>query len=231
MKKRVTGVKRYPKEAQEAVNTLIVNEIYETINGEGPLQGLRTVILRLMGCNLRCSYCDSAFAYNEGERMTFDEVLDKIKVFKSKRVLVTGGEPLCQRGTIPFIKLLLEKNYEVSLETNGTFSLKEVPPKCLKVVDVKTTDSGFEDSFQIDNLNHIKKGDCLKFVIGSREGYLFSKKFITQSFDKLRGEIYFSPVYGKISYEEVVKWILEDNLDVRFSLQIHKIIWGEKRGF
>ncbi len=231
MKTKVTGVKRYPKETQETVSTLIVNEIYETINGEGPLQGLRTIIIRLMGCNLRCSYCDSRFAYNKGERMTFDEVLDKIKVFKSKRILVTGGEPLCQRGTIPFIKLLLEKNYDVSLETNGSFSLKEVPSKCLKVVDVKTPDSGFADSFQSDNLNRIKKKDCLKFVIGSREGYLFSKKFILKHLDKIKGEIYFSPVYGKISYEEVVKWILEDNLDVRFSLQLHKIIWGDKRGF
>lgn len=230
MTKRVKGVKRYPLESQEKIDTLIVNELFLSINGEGPLQGFKTIILRLTGCNLRCFYCDTKYAFYQGDIKNFDDILKEIFSLKVKRVLITGGEPLAQRGTIPFIEILLKKGYEVSLETNGSYLLKDIPKGCVKVVDVKTPESGEEDSFLIENLRFLGRKDCLKFVIGSKEGFEFSKKFINRYKEKIKAQIHFSPIYGKISYEEVARYLISSDLDAKISLQIHKVIWGEKRG-
>lgn len=229
MKKIVKGLKRYPKPNQAETVFLLVNEIYKSINGEGPLQGYPVVILRLTGCNLRCEYCDTKFAYYEGKKVSFNRLLEKISSFKIKSVLITGGEPLCQSSVIDFCNLLLKKGYEVSLETNGSFPLGEIPKKIIKIVDVKTPDSGFENSFIEKNLLCLDKKDCLKFVLSSEKDYNWAKNFLRRK-KNLKCQIIFSPVYKKLPLKKLAGWIIKDNLYVKISFQLHKVIWGERRG-
>jgi 7-carboxy-7-deazaguanine synthase len=229
MKKVLKGLNRYPKTKEANETFLLVNEIYKSINGEGPLQGYPVVIVRLMGCNLRCSYCDTKYAYYEGERISFNELLKKISSFKTKSVLLTGGEPLCQSSVIDFGGLLIKKGYEVSLETNGSYPLGEIPKKIVKIVDVKTPDSGFKDSFIERNLLYLDNKDCLKFVLSSEKDYKWAKDFLCKR-KNIKCEIIFSPVYNKLPLKKLAEWIIKDNLYVKMSFQLHKAIWGERRG-
>lgn len=229
MKKVIKGLQRYPKNNANGKSFLLVNEIYKSINGEGPLQGYPVVIVRLMGCNLRCAYCDTKYAYYEGERISFNELFKKIRSFKTKYVLITGGEPLCQSSVVNFCNLLIKKGYEVSLETNGSYPLGEIPQKVLKIVDVKTPDSGFEDSFIEKNLIYLDRKDCLKFVLSSNKDYLWAKDFLKKH-KNLKCEVIFSPVYNKLPLKKLANWIIKDNLYVKISFQLHKVIWGERRG-
>lgn len=229
MKPAPKGRARYPRRADSSEETLLVNETYKALDGEGPWQGFPVVIVRLMGCNLRCSYCDSKFAYYEGERITLSALVKKISSYRIKKVLVTGGEPLAQRGTSFLLEKLLKLKFEVSLETNGSYSLKQVPEAVVKIVDVKTPGSGSGEFFAEGNLRLLRKGDCLKFVICSREDYEWSKKFLAKH-KKICCDIVFSPAWSEVSPPELAGWILDDGLDARFAVQLHKILWGEVRG-
>ena len=208
---------------------MIVNEIFLSIQGESSSVGLPTIFVRFTGCNLRCSYCDTRYAYVDGEEMSVYDILDKIKSFGYKRVCLTGGEPLIQKD----IQLLIEKlaDYEVSIETNGSVDLKDVV-LCEKhrfVMDIKLKGSGFYDRMNFDNFKYLNERDEIKFVISNREDYDLAKEVIIRYY-KL-GNIIMSPVFGKLEYHNLVEWILEDRLDVRFQIQIHKIIWDkDKRG-
>lgn len=227
MGKICKGIRRYPRTISRD-KYLIVNENYKSINGEGPLQGYPTVILRLTGCNLRCVYCDTKYSYFEGKRIHFDEILKRISAFKIKNILITGGEPLCQPLIIDLCSILLKKNFIVSIETNGSFPLDEIPKDVLKIVDVKTPDSGSFDSFFEKNLKYLNRKDCLKFVLISEKDYRWAKNFIKKN--NIKSQIFFSPVYKKLPMEKLVEWVLKDNLNVRISFQLHKYIWGERRG-
>ncbi len=227
MKKKFKGVDRYPLIVSKQ-SFLIVNEIYKSINGEGPLQGFPTVILRLTGCNLRCGYCDTKYSYYKGERISFKNALKKITSLKSKSVLITGGEPLCQNSIFEFMKILIEKNYLVSLETNGSYPLDEVPAKVLKIVDVKTPDSGSFGSFLEKNIKYLDKKDCLKFVLLSEKDYKWAKNFIKKN--QIKCQIFFSPVHKKLPLKKLAEWVVKDNLNVKISFQLHKYIWGKRRG-
>lgn len=228
--KRIKGLERYSQIEQKERKSFIVNEIYKSINGEGPLMGYPVVIIRLTGCNLRCRYCDSKFSYLEGRRVYLHSLMKKIKKYGINKVLITGGEPLAQAHSVFLLKKLIEEGYETSIETNGTYSIREVPDKTIKVVDVKTPDSGSQTPFYIDNLKYLGKKDCLKFVICSRNDYEWAKNFLKKYKNYINCEVFFNPAYNRLKIDKLAQWILKDGLDVRLSLQFHKIIWGDKRG-
>ncbi|MEW6757168.1 MAG: radical SAM protein, partial [Acidobacteriota bacterium] len=175
-----SGASRYLG-AKPPAASLLINEIYPCLQGEGPETGYPTVLVRLTGCNLRCLYCDSAFAYYEGERMSVDAVCARADGFGIPRVLVTGGEPMAQAATPALCGALLRGGHRVSVETSGAFSLKALPRDVLKVVDVKAPGSGEAGSFQAEILEDLSAKDALKFVLRGREDYLFALDFLQRT--------------------------------------------------
>ncbi len=208
--------------------TFKINEIFYSIQGESIHVGIPCVFVRLSGCNLRCSYCDTAYAYKEGKEMDVDGILNLIASFKCPVVEVTGGEPLAQKDTPLLISRLLDVGYKVMLETNGSFDIGKVDKRCIKIVDIKCPSSNEKDSNNFDNLKKLQHIDQVKFVLQTREDYEYAKQkagLIPQGFPA--DHILFSPVDSKIPLFELAKWILEDRLKVRLHLQLHKIIWPD----
>jgi len=212
---------------------LKVNEIFYSIQGESSYAGRPCVFVRLTGCNLRCSYCDTQYAYNEGDLMEIGDVLKRVASYKCPLVEVTGGEPLIQKETPYLIHSLLEAGHEVLLETNGSLDIGQVDERCVKIMDIKCPTSGEEGKSDLKNLALLADTDEIKFVIGDRGDYEYAKK-ILNSMDLKPSPIrrvHFSPVFGKMDPGVLAKWILADHLDVRLHMQIHKIVWDpEKRG-
>lgn len=209
---------------------LKVNEIFLSVQGEGLSAGYPTVFVRLTGCNLRCSYCDTTYSYDEGADMEVADVLEEVASFGYKRVCLTGGEPLLQEEGV---KELLEglSDYEVSIETNGSVDLSkfQMAEKHRFTMDIKTPSSDQSELNYLDNFKALKDRDEIKAVIGSRDDYLWALKIIDEYY--IRGNITFSPMFGMIEPEEIINWILEDKRDIRFQIQIHKVIWSpEERG-
>jgi 7-carboxy-7-deazaguanine synthase len=213
--------------------TLKVNEIFYSIQGESSYAGLPFVFLRLTGCNLRCSYCDTRYAYDEGEELEVHNIIDKLAFYKCAMVEITGGEPLIQNETPSLVYELLEKDYKVLLETNGSKDISKLDKRCVKIVDIKCPSSGMSAKNDLENLNRLMNKDEIKFVIGNREDYEYAKEILDSIHANLfkTNPIYFSPVFGKIDPAVMAKWILEDHLKVKLHLQIHKYIWDpEERG-
>ena len=212
---------------------LLVNEIFYSIQGESSFAGRPCVFIRLTGCNLRCSYCDTQYAYNEGCQMGVDEILDKVASFECPLVEVTGGEPLLQDDTPFLITSLLDKGHKVLLETNGSMDIGRADKRCIRIVDIKCPSSGEQESFLSDNLGRLTDMDELKFVIGDRQDYEFARK-ILGSIQRRRPSpvmVNISNVFPEMDARTLAEWILEDHLDVRLNLQLHKLLWGpEKRG-
>ncbi|AEV69781.1 radical SAM protein [Acetivibrio clariflavus] len=206
---------------------MLVNEIFLSIQGESLSTGFPTVFVRFTGCNLRCSYCDTTYAYEEGESMSPSEIFERIKALDYKRVCITGGEPLLQKDLKELLELL--RGYTVTIETNGAVSIENVKlgEGHTWVMDMKTPSSGCSEKMVLDNLKFLRDEDEIKFVIGDRKDYEWAKEIIRNHYTK--GTISFSPVYGKMDYEELVNWILSDRLEVRFQIQLHKVIWGADR--
>ena len=213
--------------------TLKVNEIFHSIQGESSFAGRPCVFVRLTGCNLRCSYCDTQYAYQQGTEIEIREIIDKVSLYRCPLVEITGGEPLIQEETPTLILELLNKGYEVLLETNGTQDISKVDDRCVRIVDVKCPSSGMENKNDPENICRLTQGDELKFVIGTEEDYTYAKG-ILDSPDLKAGNpniINFAPAFGELHPKLLAEWILEDHLDVRLNLQIHKYIWGpEQRG-
>ena len=226
---RPSGASRYLRR-NLAEPTLLVNEIYASLQGEGPEQGYPTILLRLTGCNLRCSYCDSAFAFFKGERMRLSEVLERASSYGIERVLVTGGEPMAQRETPALCKALLKSGHSVSVETNGAYDLAALPKRVLKVVDVKTPGSGEGGSFQPALLKQMDHKDVLKFVCRDREDFLWTRAFLKRHCLPGPHPVILSPVWGSLEARDLAAWVLEDRLPVRVQVQLHKVLWGNKRG-
>lgn len=206
-----------------------VNEIFLSIQGESVYTGLPTVFVRFSGCNLRCSYCDTEYAYEDGVEIEPEGIFQEIRKHFYKRVCITGGEPLLQRDLEKLLVLL--KDYNVTIETNGSMdiSLMKLGPKHSYVIDMKSPSSGVSDEMRLSNFEYLSMRDEIKFVVGSKEDYEWSKTIIREHHRK--GTITISPVFGKIKYSELIDWILRDRLDVRFQIQLHKVIWGvDKRG-
>jgi len=212
------------------VNSLKINEIFFSLQGESSRIGFPTIFIRLTGCPMRCSYCDTAYAFHDGRNMSVNEILEDISQYKTKYVTVTGGEPLAQKPCWELIKKLSDNDYNVSLETGGAISIEGIDERTKIVLDVKTPDSGEHLKNDKKNLALMGKKDEIKFVLSSREDYEWAKKFIKEENLIEKAPIIFSPVYKNLSYVNLSEWILEDNLSVRFQVQLHKIIWGEKAG-
>jgi len=213
--------------------SLKVNEIFYSIQGESTYAGRPCVFVRLAGCNLRCTFCDTKYAYDEGELREIDDIFDQVSSYQCPLVEITGGEPLIQSETPLLIHGLIEYGYNVLLETNGTKDISHVDEGCVKIVDVKCPSSGMSDMNDPENLNRLSHGDELKFVIGNRDDYDYAKKIL--NFADLKSHkgnsISFSPTFGEMKPGILAKWILEDHLDVRLQIQIHKYIWDpDQRG-
>lgn len=204
-----------------------INEIYYSIQGEGTQAGLPCVFVRFTYCNLRCTYCDTEYAFYDGKEMSVEEIINEIKRFNCKLVEITGGEPLVQKeDCLNLMKKLCDLNYEVMIETGGSISIAEIDPRVKIIMDLKCPSSGMEKKNLYYNINYLKPNDELKFVIGNREDYEWCKKIIIENNLKEKCILLFSPVFGMIEPVEIVNWILKDNLKVRFQLQLHKYIWG-----
>jgi 7-carboxy-7-deazaguanine synthase len=206
-----------------------INEIFYSIQGEGTLVGVPSIFLRTTGCNLRCSFCDTTYAYEQGTEMSIQEIIDEIEKFACTSVCLTGGEPLLQKDTAKLIDCLLQKKYQVCLETNGSISIKRYGGKksLLISLDIKCPSSGMHDQMNMKNVSYLSKNDQLKFIIKNKEDYEYAKKILEKYNPPC--VVFFQPVWG-INPKKLASWILSDGVPVRLSLQLHKIIWGTKRG-
>ena len=209
--------------------TLLVNEIFYSIQGESIHSGRPCIFVRLTGCNLRCSYCDTRYAYEQGIPMDLTEIMNRIAAYKCRLVEITGGEPLLQSQTPVLIHGLLENGYEVMLETNGSLDISRVDGRCIKIVDIKCPTSGESDKNDMKNLKILGSKDQIKCVVGNRMDYDYAKETIDSNCpDFPKDRILFSPVSDRIAPARLAEWILEDNLNVRLHLQLHKIIWPDR---
>lgn len=223
---------------------LRLTEIFYSLQGEALTSGMPTIFVRLTGCPLRCVYCDTEYAFTGGERQSLDAIIATIKTYPCKRICLTGGEPLAQPNAIELMQRLLSDGYEISLETAGALSVKDVPAAVSKVMDLKTPSSGEADKNLWSNLDHLTQHDQIKFVIMNRTDYDWAKAtLIEHQLDKRVGTVWFSPMFtvaddidDAVSPEvpvlarELAEWILTDALPVRFQLQLHKIIWADAKG-
>ncbi|MCH7521312.1 MAG: radical SAM protein [Candidatus Marinimicrobia bacterium] len=204
---------------------LKVNEIFHSIQGESSHAGRPCVFVRLTGCNLRCTWCDTEYAFYEGEDLTVDQVLERVAAYGCRLVEVTGGEPLMQPGAIELMGRLLKDGYEVLLETGGSLPIGRVPRDVIKIVDFKAPSSGMVKKNLWSILDDLAPQDEIKFVIGDRADYDWAKAALEQHDHLGRHTVLFSPVFGRLEPQTLSEWILGDRLPVRFQLQLHKIIW------
>ena len=209
---------------------LKVFEIFYSLQGESSRVGLPTIFIRLSGCPMRCHYCDTAYAFQGGSMMGMDDIMSSIKKYDTRYVTVTGGEPLAQKEVLNLLKTLADSDYEVSLETGGGLSIKEVDPRVKIILDIKTPESGEEKKNHWENLEIIDSKDEIKFVICSRGDYEWAKQILDQYQLTEKCEILFSPVYQRLNATDLGNWILKDQLHVRMQIQLHKLLWGEKPG-
>lgn len=207
---------------------LKVNEIFFSIQGESTYAGRPCVFVRLTGCNLRCSYCDTQYAYVEGEHIEMASILERVSRFGCKLVEITGGEPLLQDRTPDLAREFIRNGYTVLVETNGSMDIGRLHPDCVRIVDMKCPSSGMHEKNDLANLQRLTMTDELKFVIGDKEDFEFAKELLGL-IRKPLCTINFSPVFGSISPSELADWILRDRLPVRLNMQIHKIIWEPGR--
>jgi 7-carboxy-7-deazaguanine synthase len=205
---------------------LTINEIYFSIQGESTWAGWPCVFVRLAFCDLRCSYCDTEYAFYEGKKQTLPEIVGAVADFNCKLVEVTGGEPLLQKNVLPLMTTLAGGGHTVLLETSGAHDISTVDPRIHRIMDLKTPGSGECERNLFSNIEHLTHRDEVKFVIGSREDYEWSRENVARYnlSDRCRA-VLFSPIFGRIDPREIVEWILADNLRVRFQLQMHKFIW------
>ena len=209
--------------------TLRINEIFYSIQGESSRIGMPTVFVRLTGCPMRCTYCDTAYSFHEGQQQEIEEVIQEIKKFDTNYVTVTGGEPLAQKNCIDLMNQLCELGYQVSLETGGALDIKDVHAKVKIILDVKTPKSNEDKNNFWPNLANIRANDEIKFVIQDYEDFSWSMDII-EKYQLNQSQILFSPVYNVLANKQLAEWILKHQLNVRLQLQLHKILWGEKKG-
>jgi 7-carboxy-7-deazaguanine synthase len=209
---------------------LRINEIFHSLQGEADSVGFRTVFVRLTGCPLRCHYCDTEYAFHAGEWRDIDSVLETVASFDAPHVCVTGGEPLAQPNCLTLLARLCDAGHLVSLETGGAFSIAEVDPRVVRVLDVKTPGSGEAARNLVENFPLLTASDQVKFVITSRADYEWSKVYLEEHGLAKRCQVLFSPSYHQVSPTELADWILADRLPVRFQLQLHKVLWGDVPG-
>lgn len=205
---------------------LTVNEIFYSIQGESTFAGKPCVFVRLTACDLRCSWCDTTYAFHEGQRMTVDHVLEEVDKFDCQMVEVTGGEPLLQKDVYPLMERLLASHKTVLIETGGHRSIADVPPGIVRIVDVKCPGSGEAEKNDWSNLERLGASDQVKFVIKDRIDYEYARAIIhRENLDERVTAVLVSPVHGALDPQVLAHWVLEDRLPVRLQLQVHKFIW------
>lgn len=207
---------------------LNINEIFYSLQGESAFVGLPTVFIRLTGCPLRCGYCDTEYAFKGKDMWTIEQIMAEVARYKTSYVCVTGGEPLAQNNCHKLLDMLIAKNYKVSLETSGSIDISPVNDLVSVVMDLKTPSSGEESSNLYANIDYLKNSDSIKFVIGDREDFDWSVAMLQQH--KLPAEILFSPIKDKLEPRQLADWILEQQLNVRMQVQLHKLLWGDVAG-
>lgn len=207
-----------------------LTEIFRSLQGEADSVGYPTIFVRLTGCPLRCTYCDTAYAFHGGQWWELPAILDRVRELEARHVCVTGGEPLAQPGVHPLMSALCDAGYRVSLETSGAMPLGAVDPRVVKVVDLKTPGSGELERNRYDELVHLAAADQVKFVITDRADYEWSRDRLREFDLPARCTVLFSPSYAQLSARELADWVLEDRLPVRFQLQLHKVLWGDVPG-
>ena len=211
---------------------LKINEIFHSIQGESTKAGLPCVFIRLTYCNIRCVYCDTEYAFYEGVDKSTDEIIEKVKSFGCKLIEITGGEPLVQENVHILMKQLCDLGYEVLIETGGSLPIEVIDKRVKLIMDLKTPYSKMEKKNRYENIQYLKPTDEVKFVIGSREDYDWVKGMISK-YDLINRveQVLLSPVFDKVENIQLAEWILQDRLNVRFQLQMHKYIWHpETRG-
>jgi 7-carboxy-7-deazaguanine synthase len=209
---------------------LRVTEIFYSLQGETRTVGLPTAFIRLTGCPLRCSYCDTTYAFQGGKIMSLEQILSNVKAFSPRYVTVTGGEPLAQPTCFKLLKELCDCGYQVSLETGGALDIAPVDSRVIKVLDLKTPGSREVARNNYDNVSLLKQKDQVKFVICDSIDYDWAKGILQQFDLAKRCDVLFSPAHGQQSYQTLADWIIRDNLPVRFQIQLHKLIWGDQPG-
>lgn len=207
-----------------------LSEIFYSLQGESSYAGFPCIFIRLAGCNLRCSYCDTTYAYETELTLSIEDILREVKKYRPvKLVEITGGEPLLQADSIKLMSKLIEDDYTVLLETNNSVSLKNVPKEVIKIVDFKTPSSGMSDRMLWNNVQYLNQRDELKFVIADRRDFDWALHII-EKYDLQRFQILFSPVFEKLERKDLAEWILETKGPIRLNMQLHKLIWGDRRG-
>jgi len=212
--------------ADVAEISLSINEIFFSIQGESTWAGTPCVFLRTMGCPLRCRWCDTEYAFYEGDRWHLGDLVEKACSYGAELVEITGGEPLAQPGTPALAAALLAQGKTVLVETAGSHDISVLPDGAYAIMDLKCPSSGEQPRNDYDNLNRLRPGDELKFVIGTREDYDWAAALVRDR-DLTRWPVSFSPVWGELDADELARWVLDDRLPVRLQLQIHKILWPD----
>jgi 7-carboxy-7-deazaguanine synthase len=226
--RRLHGIKhQIIDDMPEREKTLTVNEVYVSIQGESTWVGRPCVFVRLTFCNLRCNYCDTEYAFYDGKKRTVGNILEAVGTFDCRLVEITGGEPLLQKNVLPLMAMLCDSHYTVLLETSGAQDISKVDPRVHRIMDLKTPGSGEVDKNLWSNIDHLTLRDEVKFVMGTREDYEWAREKV-RCYDLASRchAVLFSPIFGRIDPRQIVEWILEDKLNVRFQLQMHKFIWS-----
>jgi 7-carboxy-7-deazaguanine synthase len=206
--------------------TLTINEIYHSIQGESTWAGRPCVFVRLTFCNLRCNYCDTAYAFHEGEKIALLQITERVRAFNCPLVEVTGGEPLLQKNVLPLMTMLADAGLTILLETSGAHDISKVDTRVHRIMDLKTPGSGECHRNLWSNIQYLTPRDEVKFVIGSREDYEWSRENVREhDLRAICHAVLFSPIFGRIEPRQIVEWMIADRLDVRFQLQMHKFIW------
>ena len=208
-----------------------VCEIFTSIQGESTFAGVPCTFIRMAGCNLRCSYCDTTYAYEEGAELSEKEIVERIQTIGLRTVEITGGEPLLQDEVLPLVKKIADRGYRVLIETNGSRDIQGLDRRAVIILDVKTPGSGMADELKLSNLSFLKPEDEVKFVITDRRDYEWSRDFVREHALTKRCTVLFSPVFGTMDPQALSRWIVHDRLEARLNLQLHKYIYGpETRG-
>jgi len=209
---------------------LRISEIFASLQGESTRTGLPTVFIRLTGCPLRCHYCDTAYAFHGGEKLSLDTILERVAAYAIPHVCVTGGEPLAQKACLTLLRQLCDRGYRVSLETSGAMDIAGVDPRVMKVLDLKTPGSGEAHRNLPGNLEYLGAQDQLKFVICDRNDYEWARDRVRNLAINERCEVLFSPSHEQLPARDLADWILADRMPVRLQVQLHKYLWGDGPG-
>ena len=210
--------------------SLRITEIFYSLQGETSRVGLPTVFVRLTGCPLRCTYCDTAYAFTGGQSMTLQEIMERVQACSTRYVTVTGGEPLAQKNCLPLLRMLCDAGYHVSLETSGALDVSAVDKRVMKILDIKTPASGEAEKNLWSNLDLLSAHDEIKFVLCDEADYLWAREISLGKKLAARCAVLFSPAQGQLQAAELADWILRDALPVRLQVQLHKLLWGNVSG-